>query len=131
MSQENVELTHQGYDAFNRRDSAAFLELMDGDVEALSRLAAMEGGYHGHDGIRRWWQNLLDAIPDFTLEVVEVRELGDVTLTKMHTSGHGADSDSPLEETVWVAIRWRDKKVVWWGAFATEAEALEAVGLSE
>jgi ketosteroid isomerase-like protein len=131
MSQETVELTYQAYDAFNRRDSAAFLELMDAGVEALPRLTAMEGGYHGQDGIRRWWQNLLDAIPDFTVEVVEVRELGDVTLTKMHTSGHGADSDSPLEETVWVPIQWRDKKVVWWGAFATEAEALEAVGLSE
>ena len=104
---------------------------MDADVEALSRLAAMEGGYHGHDGIRRWWQNLLDAIPDFMVEVVEVRELGDVTLTKMHTSGHGADSDSPLEETNWVAVQWRDKKVLWWGIFATEAEALEAVGLSK
>jgi ketosteroid isomerase-like protein len=101
MSQENAELTYQVYDAFNRRDSAAFLELMDADVEALPRLAAIEGGCHGHDGIRRWWQNLLDAIPDFTVEVIEVRELGDVTLTRMHTSGHGADSDSPLEETVW------------------------------
>lgn len=131
MSQENVELTYQGYDAFNRRDSAAFLELMDADVEALSRLAAMEGGYHGHDGIRRWWQNLLDAIPDFALEVLEVRAIGDVTLTKMHTSGRGADSDSPLEETLWVAVQWRDKKIVVWAAFATEAEALQAVGLSE
>ena len=91
----------------------------------------MEGGYHGHDGDRRWWQNLLDAIPDFTIEVIEVRERGDVTLTKMHTSGHGANSDSPLEETNWVAVQWRDKKVLWWGIFATEAEALEAVGLSE
>jgi ketosteroid isomerase-like protein len=131
MSRENVELSYHAYDAFNRRDSAAFLELMDAEVEALSRLAAMEGGYHGHDGVRRWWQNLLDAIPDFTFEVVEVRGLGDVTLTKLHTSGHGAASDSPLEETLWVAVRWRDKKVVWWGAFATEAEALEGVGLPE
>ena len=49
----------------------------------------------------------------------------------MHTSGHGADSDSPLEETVWVPIQWRDNQVVWWGAFATEAEALKAVGLAD
>ena len=131
MSQEHVELTYRAYDAFNRRDSAAFLELMDADVEALSRLAAMEGGYHGHDGIRRWWQNLLDAIPDFTFEAVEVRELGDWTLTRMHTRGHGAASNSPLVETHWVAVQWRDEKVVWWGAFATEAEALEAVGLPD
>jgi ketosteroid isomerase-like protein len=129
MSQVTVELSYQAFDAFNRRDSAAFLELMAADVEAVPRLAALEGGYHGHDGIGRWWQNLLDTIPDFTVEVVEVGELGDVTLTKMHTSGHGADSDSPLEETLWVAIQWRDKKVVWWGVFASEAEALEAVGL--
>ena len=131
LAGESRRLTYQAYDAFNRRDSAAFLELMDADMEAVSRLAAMEGGYHGHDGIRRWWQNLLDAIPDFTIEVVEVRELGDVTLTNMHTSGHGANSDSPLEETLWVAVEWRDKKVALWGTFATEAEALEAVGLRE
>ena len=42
MSQENVELTYRAYDAFNRRDSAAFLELMDAEVEALPRLAAIE-----------------------------------------------------------------------------------------
>ena len=64
MSQENVELAQQAFDAFNRRDLGAFLALMDADVEALSRLVAMEGGYHGHDGIRLWWQNLFDALPD-------------------------------------------------------------------
>jgi ketosteroid isomerase-like protein len=121
-----VELTRQVFELFNRRDSAAFVELMDADVEAWPRLAAVEGGYHGHDGIRRWWKSLLDTIPDFTVEVIEVRELGDATLTNIHTSGHGADSGSPLDETVWVAIEWRDNQVLWWGVFATEAEALEA-----
>jgi ketosteroid isomerase-like protein len=77
MPQGNVELSQRAFDTFNRRDWAAFLELMDADVEAVPRLAAVEGGYHGHDGIRRWCQNLLDAIPDFTVEVVDVRELGD------------------------------------------------------
>jgi hypothetical protein len=38
---------------------------MDADVEAESRLVAMEGGYHGHDGIRHWWQQLFDAWPDY------------------------------------------------------------------
>jgi ketosteroid isomerase-like protein len=128
MSRENVELTYHVFDLFNRRDSAAFVGLMEADVEASPRLAAVEGGYHGHDGIRRWWNSLLDTIPDFTAEAIEVRELGDLTLTKLHTSGHGADSGSPLEETVWVAIEWRDKKVVWWAVFGTEAEALQAVG---
>ena len=131
MSQENVELAQQAFDAFNRRDMGAFLALMDVDVEAVSRLVAMEGGYHGHDGIRHWWQNLLDAFPDYTLETVEARALGNLTLTTLRSRGHGADSDTPFVDTVWVVVNWRDKKVVLWGAFATEAEALEAVGLSE
>ena len=131
MAQENVELAQQAFDAFNRRDLGAFLALMDADVEAGSRLVAMEGGYHGHDGIRRWWQNLLDAIPDYTLETVEARELGDLTLTTLRTRGHGADSDTPIEDTVWVVVDWRDKQVVRWRVLSTEAEALEAVGVSE
>jgi len=131
MAQENVELAQQAFDAFNRRDLGAFLALMDADVEAGSRLVAMEGGYHGHDGLRRWWQNLLDAIPDYTLETVEARELGDLTLTTLRTRGHGADSDTPIEDTVWVVVDWRDKQVVRWRVLSTEAEALEAVGVSE
>lgn len=131
MSQENVELTHQAFGAFNRRDLDAFLALMDTDVEAGSRLVAMEGGYHGHDGIRQWWQNLLDAIPDYTLEPVEARELEDSTLTTLRTRGHGADSDTPVEDTVWIVADWRDKKVFRWRVLSTEAEALKAVGLSE
>ena len=104
---------------------------MDADVEALPRLAAMEGGYHGHDGIRRWWQNLLDAIPGLH---GRSRRGSRASRCDAHQDAHQRprrNSDSPLEETVWLAIQWRDKKVVWWGAFATEAEALEAVGLSE
>ena len=130
MSLENVELAQQAFDAFNRRDLGAFLALMDADVEAGSRLVAMEGGYHGHDGLRRWWQNLLDAIPDYTLETVEARELGDLTLTTLRTRGHGADSDTPIEDTVWVVVDWRDRKVVRWRVLSTEAEAVEAMGLS-
>jgi ketosteroid isomerase-like protein len=131
MSQENVELAQQAFDAFNRRDLGAFLALMDADVEAGSRLVAMEGGYHGHDGIRQWWQNLLDAIPDYTLETVEARDLGPLTLTTLRTRGHGADSDTPVEDTVWVVVDWRDKKVVRWRVLSTEADALEAAGLPE
>ena len=131
MSQENVELAQQAFDAFNRRDLGAFLALMDADVEAGSRLVAMEGGYHGHDGIRQWWQNLLDAIPDYTLETVEARELGNLTLATLRSRGHGADSDAPFVDTVWVVVHWRDKKAVRWRVCTSESEALEAVGLSE
>ena len=126
-----MDLARAAFDAFNRRDWDAFASLVDEEVVIESRLVAMEGGYHGHDGIRQWWQNLLDAIPDYTLETVEARDFGHRTLTTLRTRGHGADSDTPVEDTVWVVVDWGDKKVVRWRVLSTEAEALEAVGLSE
>ena len=55
MSQENVEIVRRVFDAFNRRDIAAFLELLDPDVEWVPVLAVLEGSvYRGHGDIRRW-----------------------------------------------------------------------------
>ena len=131
MSQENVQLYRQATRAFNQGDLDAFLGLMDEAVEAIPRIGAVEGGYHGHDGIRHWWQNLLDAFPDYTLETVEARELGNLTLATLRSRGHGADSDTPFVDTVWVVVHWRDKKAVRWRVCTSESEALEAVELSE
>jgi ketosteroid isomerase-like protein len=131
MSQENVELAQRAYDAFNRRDFASLLALVDADAEVVPRLAGVEGGYHGPEGIRRWWQNLLDAWPDFTVEVVEVRDLGQMTLTKMEVGGHAADSGIRVRQPSWHVWRWRRSKAVWFGVFATQAEALEAAGLRD
>ena len=63
-------------DAFNRRDLDASLALADEDVEAIPRVGGMEGGYHGHDGTRRWWTDLLGAFPDFSVEFHEVHDMG-------------------------------------------------------
>jgi hypothetical protein len=43
MSQDLLDATYRGLDAFNRRDIDAYLALMEEDVEAVSRLAIMEG----------------------------------------------------------------------------------------
>ena len=80
MSQENVNSALAFADAFNRRDWNAFLALADEEIKVESRLVAMEGSYEGHEGLRRWWDNFLGAFPDYTVEVEELRDLGDVTL---------------------------------------------------
>jgi ketosteroid isomerase-like protein len=131
MSQANVELALQAFDAVNRRDLDALLALTDDDVEIVTRIAAVEGGLHGHDGMRRWWENMFTAFPDYYFEVVDVRDLGDVTLASLRALGHGAGSDVPFEDLLWHASQWRRGKCVWWRAFETEAEALEAAGLRE
>jgi len=133
MSQENVELIYRAFDALNRHDFDAFLAVMDDDVEFIPRMSAIEGesGYRGHDGVRSWWTRLLDVFPDYSMELVDVRDLGDVTFATFHARGHGAGSAAPTDQAAWIVLRWRRGKAVWWRTFDARAEALEAVGLSE
>jgi hypothetical protein len=131
MSEENLELLHRSVDAINRRDLEAFMALMDQDVRVLSRIAAVEGGLHGHEGIRQWWDNWLEAFPDYRLEVVDARRHGDVVIATFTAAGHAATSRFPFEENAWLASRWRSGRCVWWRACRSEVEALAAAGLSE
>jgi ketosteroid isomerase-like protein len=131
MSRDNVERHRRALDAVNRRDLDALLVLMDDDVDAVSRIVAMEGGLRGHEGIRRWWEGWLDAFPDYAMEVGEVLDTGDATVAAIRGLGHGAGSAMPVEDVIWQAARWRDGKCVWWRTFYTREEALQAVGVSE
>ena len=131
MSQENVELAQRASDAINRRDLDAYLALMDDDVEAAPRVGVVEGDFHGHEGIRRWWGNLFDVFPDFSVEIVEIRDLGELILAALQLRGRGAGGDTPVDEMVWYVARARRGKCIWWATFQTRAEALEAAGLGE
>ncbi len=129
MSQENVEANRRGFEAFNERDRDSLLAALDEDVELFPILAAMEGGYYSHDGARRWWSGLLGGFPDIRVEILEVRDLGEVTIAVVRVRGHGAESDTPFDATVWQVHQWRHGKCIRWHAYSSESEALEAVGL--
>jgi ketosteroid isomerase-like protein len=132
MTQENVELVHHAYDAFNRRDLDAFLAALDPDVELTPRTMELEGGsYCGHDGVRDWWRTLFAVFPDFSTEILEVRDRGDSLIVGARVRGHGVEGGAPFEEVWWQAIKVRDGKATWWQNFGREAEALEAAGLAE
>src|SRR5688572_26335634 len=115
MSRENVELNYRSHDAFNRRDLEAYLALNDPDVEFTPYERAIEGlgPYRGHDGVRGWWKEALEILPDLSVELEEVRDLGDLTLVRGRLRGHGAGSGASFERTYWGLFHWRDKKIVW------------------
>jgi ketosteroid isomerase-like protein len=127
MSQENVEQQYRGADAFSRHDLDAFLAICDPDVELVSRHLQLEGSGHlrGHAAVRRWWELLLAVYPDFTSEIDEVQDLGDVTVARQHFRGKGATSGVQMEQRQWIVTKWRRNKVVWTRSCPTEAEALE------
>jgi ketosteroid isomerase-like protein len=141
MLEENVEPAYRAFDAINRRNLGTLLALMDDDVDVVSRIVSMDGGLRGHDGMRRslrghdgmrrWWENLFNVFPDYDIEVVDVGALGNRIVAALRALGSDEGSDVPLEDTIWLASRWRHGKCVWWRTFYTRDEALEAAGLSE
>ena len=133
MSQENVELIYRFTDAFNRRDFDAVLALADPGIEYSSRIAEVEGGgpYRGHGGIREWWGSLFAVFPDFQAQIEEVKDPGDLSLARVRQHTQGTENDAPADQTQWHLSEWRDGKVLRWQVFVSEADALEAAGLSE
>lgn len=133
MSQEHAELLHRAIDAFNRRDLDAYLELMDPDVEFTPYEVGVQGGqpYRGHVGVRSWWSESFEVLPDFKADIYETQDFGDKTFVHGCIRAHGAGSGAPITQMAWLAIEWRDKKAVWWYSYATREEALKAVGLEE
>jgi ketosteroid isomerase-like protein len=133
MSHDNVELTYRAHDAFNRRDLEGFLALMDPETEFTPYEVAVQGGspYCGREGMRTWWEESLEVLPDLVVELDEVRDLGDTVLVRGRLHGHGAGSGAPIERPLWGIVEWRDGKQIRYRAFVSEAEALEAAGLPE
>jgi SnoaL-like protein len=133
MSQENVEMVYRAIDAFNRHNFDAFLSFLDPDIEYGSRIVEMEGGgpYRGHDGMRKWWTDLFAVFPDFHADIEEVKDLGDLTLTRVRQHTQGTERQAPADQTQWHLAEWRNRRIVRWHVFLSEAEGLEAAGLSE
>ena len=72
-----------------------------------------------------------EILPNFSIEVLELHDHGGSGIAALRVRGHGLDSGVPFEETMWAAGEWRDGKMTRWRNFGSEAEALEAAGLSE
>jgi ketosteroid isomerase-like protein len=130
---ENVELVYQAADAFNLGALYLFLALCDRNVEVISRLVPLKDGKprRGHDGVRSWWEALHGAYRDLSVEIDEVRDLGEVTVARMRLRGRGRESDAAMQQTQWHVTRWRHKTAIRWRVFLSEAEAFQAAGLLE
>jgi hypothetical protein len=103
----------------------------DPEIEFSSRVLELEGTFRGHEGLREWVTGLLAAFPDWNPSIVEIRDLGDRVLIHASVRGEGASSGVGIQHDFWQAVEFRGGRVVWYAAFRTEREALEAVGPRE
>ena len=133
MSERNVERHRRFVEAFNARDLEKFLELCDPEIEFHSSFAAVGGAvYHGHDQIRKWFQDMEEAWgSDFCVEPEAFFARGEYTVVVdvMHGRGHhsGAEVDLPAAQV----LRWRDGLIVWHQSYIHKEDAFAYLGASE
>jgi ketosteroid isomerase-like protein len=129
MSQENVEVMEALNDAVRRGDLDGFLSLVHPEVEFRSLVAEAEGRvFRGHEGVREWWDSVIRALA-IRPRPGKIESFRDRGIMRYSIAATVEGVEVPQEQ--WMAWRVRDGLVIWWAAFRTEAEALEAVGLSE
>ena len=130
MSQENVELVRQGYEAFNR-GGEGWLAFLDPDVELDERYLAPDAVvYRGLDGVRGWLQ-VTDGAASRSFDVLRWFARGDVVVTEVVARVRGVASGAEGSVRLAHGYRIRNEKAVYVASFRTVDEALAALGLSE
>jgi ketosteroid isomerase-like protein len=132
MSQENVDLAYKVLHTLGTRDPSLLISLSDPEVEWHSFFALGErGAYRGHQGTRRYMNDLSDAFEIGRADVDDAVGVGDVVVLvgRIHFRGKGSgvESEAPAG---WM-LKFRDGRVLCFRAFREPEQALEAVGLSE
>jgi ketosteroid isomerase-like protein len=132
MSQENVEIVQAGFDAYLRGDLPAVLERFASDVVITTRPDQPDvRDFHGHDGVMEVLTEWVTTWDGFSIEILRVREAGDVVFVIAQQRGQGTRSGVPMDDEVTYAFTLNGAKILRWQIFGLESEALKAVRLAE
>ena len=73
-------LLEQLFDSYNSRDPDAWVAVWNPDCEWHPFLTAREEGdpgYHGHNGMRAWFEDVDEMFEEIDVELGQFREVGD------------------------------------------------------
>jgi ketosteroid isomerase-like protein len=90
----------RGMEAYSRGDYDAALAGFDPHIEWTVHASVVPDAatYHGHEGVRRFWESWEEAISGMALEVEECRLVAkDRVLAVTRAHGKGAGSGAPVE----------------------------------
>jgi ketosteroid isomerase-like protein len=136
MSQENVEIVRQIFDAVTRRDAQGVLALYDPDVvfdASHTEMAGLLGRsvYLGHEGLRTFDREWRETFENVETECDELIEVGDqvISVSRWCVRGReGIETSGLARGGIWTIRHGKVSRVVW---FDTREQALQAAGLSE
>jgi uncharacterized protein len=86
--------------------------------------------YRGHEGVRESWKQWLDQWDEWGFELERIVDCGDSVLVISREHGRGTTSGAAVSARNFMALTFRDGKILRYQEFYDEADAREAVGLS-
>jgi ketosteroid isomerase-like protein len=136
MSQENVEIVRRLHDAGMRLDVDGFVECCHPEVEWEENTPFYPGlrpRYVGHEGAREWFSDaLIDPWSEMRVEKLDVLDADhDHVVVDFTFAARGRTSGVETRLRIWQVFRFREGKIAKRQLFASEDDALEAVGLRE
>jgi ketosteroid isomerase-like protein len=123
------QLVRDAIHAFMARDLEAILAVADREIVLRSLLTEAERPlYHGHEGVREWFEAVFGVFPDWnpTPRAATHDEDGAVVVP-LDVTATAAGSGVPIDQSYWLGARVRDAKIVFFGFFRTEEDATRAV----
>ena len=136
MSQGDLATTfRRAMEAYSRGDYETAVLDFDPAIEWSVDLSVTPDAttYHGHQGVKQFWETWAEAISGMELQVEECRGVGqDRVLAIIRARGIGAGSGAPVASPPFAEIAdFREGRVVRVRVYGGVAAALEAAGLLE
>jgi ketosteroid isomerase-like protein len=109
----NADLVRRGFEHWNARRFERLLEFFHEDVVwEMSPFGIPDmGAFRGHDGLRRFFAEWLRTFPDSTVEIEDVEEQGDWTLSVVLQRVSGGASGTPVPFRYGGIGHWRDGRL--------------------
>ncbi|MBA2764479.1 MAG: nuclear transport factor 2 family protein [Thermoleophilaceae bacterium] len=99
MSRELVDLVLEGYESWNRGDSAWVLDHMSPDVEWHTPSEDPDPGvFRGHRGVERFWAQWRELFGLISFRPIEAIDAGDAVVIVARRFGRGSASGVEVEE---------------------------------
>ena len=134
MTSSAKDIAERAFAALSRRDLEEVLELLDPEVELVPLLTgADDRSYHGHEGARRWLEDIWAAWESYRVTLRWARDVDERTAV-IEWIGTLRRHHSEVElETTAYGVMERDgdpSQITSWRFFATEQEAFAAAEAS-
>jgi ketosteroid isomerase-like protein len=133
MSQENVKVVRNAFDAFTRGDTEGVLRLCDENIVITQpqELPGVQPQQRGHGGMLEAFSIWPEQWHDYWIEILRIADCGDYVVVTTQQGGRGKQSGVEVEMEFTFVFTVRNEKIVEWQIFMHEDQALEAAGLEE